>query len=556
MALMFPEELPLEVVDNPLLKAERKVYQALKDQLSDDFHAFHSVSYLSIEESGKESDGECDFIIAHPVGGLLFLEVKGGEIRLDENDQWYSLSGVGVEYKIKNPIKQAKRNKFYILEKLRQHRGWGNRFVRIAHCAVLPGVKKTKRDLRFDVPIDILSFAEDMNHIGDFVKRLMRLDRGEEPEESSALGADGLRIFEDMINRRVNLKFSLCSRLEDDHEMILRKSKEQVYLLDELSENARMAIAGAAGTGKTVLALEKVHSLLEQDFQTLFLCYNNPLGVELRSVLGKKENLTVSNFHGFCRDIAIYAEVEADNPEKNAENLFENHESANHEKYDAIVIDEGQDFKDEWLVVLQMLLKDYDNGIYYIFYDDNQNVRHSSREFIRSLPYAKRRLSQNFRNTKHIFSVAEPFYMGNPVRPTGPQGVVVEFKEYPISVGPWVTANSVVRNLVDSEGIKVENIVVLVRSRSEIQAYLKSKTGGARLGGKGITSAAERLNNSIVLDSVSRYKGLESAAIVLICSEGMEKDAELLYTGMTRARTLLHIILPKGKKQFILKPQS
>lgn len=42
--------------------------------------------------------------------------------------------------------------------------------------------------------------------------------------------------------------------------------------------------------------------------------------------------------------------------------------------YDAIVVDEAQDFLENWWLPLQLLLSDPDNGILYLFYDDNQNI--------------------------------------------------------------------------------------------------------------------------------------------------------------------------------------
>ncbi len=43
-------------------------------------------------------------------------------------------------------------------------------------------------------------------------------------------------------------------------------------------------------------------------------------------------------------------------------------------RYDAIVVDEGQDFEDDWWLLLQLLLNDPDAGILYVFYDSNQAI--------------------------------------------------------------------------------------------------------------------------------------------------------------------------------------
>lgn len=44
------------------------------------------------------------------------------------------------------------------------------------------------------------------------------------------------------------------------------------------------------------------------------------------------------------------------------------------EKYDAVIIDEGQDFKDEFWLSISKLFENEDHGDFYIFYDDNQKL--------------------------------------------------------------------------------------------------------------------------------------------------------------------------------------
>jgi superfamily I DNA and RNA helicase len=44
------------------------------------------------------------------------------------------------------------------------------------------------------------------------------------------------------------------------------------------------------------------------------------------------------------------------------------------EKYDAIIVDEGQDFKPEWFEFLEGLLKDPDEARFVVFFDEKQDV--------------------------------------------------------------------------------------------------------------------------------------------------------------------------------------
>ncbi len=65
--------------------AETAVWSGLKKQLPDGWTAWHS---LRIRD-GKNYLGEGDFVLAHPLHGLLVLEVKGG--RVEQRDgRWFS----------------------------------------------------------------------------------------------------------------------------------------------------------------------------------------------------------------------------------------------------------------------------------------------------------------------------------------------------------------------------------------------------------------------------------------------------------------------------------
>lgn len=43
-------------------------------------------------------------------------------------------------------------------------------------------------------------------------------------------------------------------------------------------------------------------------------------------------------------------------------------------RFDTIIVDEGQDFRDSWLDALKLTLCDLEAGRLYVFYDDNQRL--------------------------------------------------------------------------------------------------------------------------------------------------------------------------------------
>ncbi len=76
-------------------------------------------------------------------------------------------------------------------------------------------------------------------------------------------------------------------------------------------------------------------------------------------------------------------------------------------RYDAVIVDEGQDFRDTYWEAVQMLLKDPSAGTLYIFYDDSQRL-YSHDKF--PLPEPAGRLNRNLRSTHEIGEKVVEYY--------------------------------------------------------------------------------------------------------------------------------------------------
>ena len=80
----------------------------------------------------------------------------------------------------------------------------------------------------------------------------------------------------------------------------------------------------------------------------------------------------------------------------------------NNTKFDAIIIDEAQDFRETWWIVIEALSDNLDSKIIYIFYDDNQSLL----PFRSKLPFkiSPIVISKNCRNCGNIFEVVKKFH--------------------------------------------------------------------------------------------------------------------------------------------------
>lgn len=543
MAIMFPEELPREVLEDSRRSTEVKVYNALRGQLDDLYHVFYSSPWLGTNSDGSEIDGEADFLVAHAEKGILSIEVKGGIVEIDNNDQWTSIDRHRFKRNIKNPVNQARSSKYQLLEKLKESPHWQRRFICARHGVILPHSVRPGRDFRPDMPLKLFAFDKDMDHLDAWVAARMTSVENEEGRVKP-LGSDGLHALDDMLARKIKLRVRLSTNVNQDLKDIQLRTDDQIFIIREMEDNNRMAIAGAAGTGKTILAIEKSLMLAEDGKRVLLLCFNRPLGGYLKQKLTGAPTVTATHFHQYCRDVAKAAGVNTEefSQAELTEDLVDHFIEAGLEEYDAVIVDEGQDFTDDWLIALEVVVKEGEEGVLHIFYDDNQNVMNTSASYIKGLPLAKYRLTRNFRNTRAIFEKAEHYYKGSHVRPIGPGGAEPVLTTVTDNTELKAKLAERVGSLIHSEGIAPGDIAILFPDTQAASILRDDK--GYRVGRNRASDAEQRNVEQVCVDTIRRFKGLESPVILLVANGDTASIDELLYVGMTRAQAVLEVFGP------------
>ena len=560
---MHPPALPQYIRDNPLREAECEVYDALDSQLDDLFHVFYSSPWIGVTPDGREIDGEADFTVAHPEMGMLVIEVKGGGISVsDETKKWQSTDRHNITRNIKNPVSQAKGGKYNLLEKLKGRVEWTPRFIKAVHGVILPDCKRASHDLGPDMPLSIFAFEDDMRFLDAWVKsRLSYTEPDGADSGNKPLGIDGIHALEALLSKGFKLRVSLDRVLDKDRADIQRLTEEQLHILNELEDNARMAIAGAAGTGKTVLAVRKAEMLLENEINTLLVCYNEALARHLRRRLSECAGISVYHFHDLCRDLAGEAGLEV--PESSGQGrkyydvtlpelMVDALARMPLKRFEAIIVDEGQDFADNWLECLEIMLADRESGTFYVFYDNNQRVSQRGRSFIATMPAAKYRLTRNFRNTRNIFDVSSRFYAGGIVLPIGPEGQVVKYVRYKNPADDIKTLKAELGVLIKQDKIPAEHIAVLV---TDGQALNRVGNSGM-IGQFKAVRAPDVKPGYVTLETIRRFKGLDSPVVILFRPEDYLDEPELLYVGITRAQVKLIIVGSMGAVGFLEQKAS
>ena len=174
-------------------------------------------------------------------------------------------------------------------------------------------------------------------------------------------------------------------------------------------------IEGCAGTGKTLMAVQRAKEFLANDQIVIILTHSRTLRFDLRKKYFNNEKfreLRVESAFQFTSNLARRKNINNKEPfDKYSDqdvydvgfpelllNVLDNHCDQN-DKYDAVIVDEGQRFNDEWWIAIDNLKKN--NGYLYVFYDPNQTLKNKkTSDFLTEEENNVYPLDENFRNTK------------------------------------------------------------------------------------------------------------------------------------------------------------
>ena len=301
MARMVPllSEERLEALQS---RAEARFYRACRDQLGPRHLVLHSIPFIT-RLSGEPKDGEADFVIFLPEKGFIVVEIKGGGIYHDPSERrWYSVNAARERNEIRDPFIQGSKEKHALLELMRGHRDWsksGIGWLLAGHAVFLPDVDKLEPLVMPQGPREILGGRQDLSNLEKWLDRVIAFWQGEEPH-SQSLGAKGMGLVEDLFCKPREVRPLISAELREEEAAHIRLTEQQSRVLRALGRHRRAAICGGAGTGKTLLAVEKARQLAAEDCRTLLLCYNRPLADHIRYVIGEQPKLLSMSFHQLC----------------------------------------------------------------------------------------------------------------------------------------------------------------------------------------------------------------------------------------------------------------
>jgi hypothetical protein len=532
MAKMYP--YPVDVFNCP---SEELMYKKLME-LGPEYTVLYSRRWKNVVK-GENPEPECDFIITKNDGGIIDLEVKGG--RWEKRDGNWFVYGEPVAAD-DNPFLQGLKNKVYLLALLKNTPRWKTVWFPVDYAVALPDTVSNHQVHEGDV--EILAM-ENMDYIQESVESLMQscIQRNY-PSKCSQQMIDYL--VETLLRDYV---VYLNDILVSDEKRLLVLTQKQMELDRNLQNLKRLTIQGCAGSGKTLMAIKQVKRLAKQPGieSILFTCFNLELGEWLKQntqdiahkcttipilELFKQKAIEYGRLTGIeTEDSQYYIDLVDKFLDVIAEVSI---------KYDAIVVDEGQSFKNDWWSILELMLSDKEKGYFYVFFDDLQRIY---AEKVNIVPGEEQAIDLlvNLRNTARIHRQATKFLPKDRLPDCNNiEGECVWLSFYDSENQMKKILRRYLEKLIIKGRVSSKDIIILTPKGADKTKLKTDETfGGVRL-----SYFESDQPEKVRFTSIPKYRGMERQVVILVeIDENIHDIEKNIYLGASRAKTKLIMLV-------------
>lgn len=556
MAKMIPSSISEEEAQKS--QAEARIFGWLRNMSWGNATVLHS---LPLKDHIRNSFGEIDFVVICEKG-ILCVEVKGGGVERKDGLWGFTNKNNVTSWKHEGPYWQVQGNMKSLRKYLEDHLHPDDEILkcRVACCVMTPDcvIKTDVVDTEIipEITFNVNMTEKDMSSIFERSFNYWEKEKHYGGHDNlSSKARDRLATF-----LRGDFSFvpPLSVMLDRSEEQLLSTTSEQLEILEHMMINDRMMVEGGAGTGKTLLATEQCRKSYIAGEKVLYLCFNNTIASYVREVLQSDpccENISVYTFHELLVKLCEITDL-SDKGDKffNEElpNIFmEKCSGAFRDsiQFDRIVIDEGQDLMNmtAYFCLNELLRGGWEDGKWTIYYDVNQNIFGTNREFTETWNVLKKNafvypLTVNCRNTKQIaqgnYAVTH-VYKAIFMRAEGEEIVYKTYKD------KKTEAKHVFEEIrrLRSEGLRKRDIVILSYYRMDnpqsclYGVDIPSDIGPIQFNPSGSFNA----NKNLRYYTIKAFKGMESKAVIMIDVDSFSDEDKRLqnYVGMSRARAYL-----------------
>lgn len=585
---------------------ENRVFSALKNQLGDDFTV-----YVNVFMAGRRLGAgiyakqhavlhESDCVIVSPKHGVLLLEVKGPSLEALSNGNWIYRNGANSS-PAENPFRQVTEN----LDALKKHmnKALGSSTIPFPYgfAIAFPGHKFPSDVRPMWYSPTFVYLKDDITRLGEKVlasfkewnqfqspksiplevaKEIGKILRDVRVDSKATEYVPIERFIRPMIETKLDPAEVETRDIRGTDLKFDNLTRDQAEVVFAAEENPRILVRGMAGSGKTVIAVDHACRLADRGLQVLLLCYNTALGEHLDKRVANYPLVRAGSFYEFVNETLRRAGMKVvtdaddgyweDLPAVKLEEAIGILKAKGEPlQFDALVVDEGQDFHPEWWIVLEDIVRETNlDGIHAkrlaVFFDPLQNLfsRKATENGEPILPdavlnhCARLRLRHNCRNTKSIAKYIE-MWTGElfPCMPGLPDGKTPVFHDMRNN---WQSSTRALENLIAKlieEGFELKDIAI---------ARFHSAGQPLAINGVQTTPDIARWNRgeAILYTTVRKFKGLEANALILfdIPEPGSESSYSRSdhYVAISRARQELALFVRTSfrKPEKPIEPQD
>ena len=520
-------------------ESERVVWERLRGTVADG-----TVLLANVRLTSQRKDHELDIVVLMPDVGIVVVEVKGGSVSVDAQGQWWS--GGGTRKSRVRPVEQCRDGKYALREFIEADPRWRNHRsrVRFGHAVVVPFTDLADDFATMDCPRWMISGSCDLDDLAGRIHDVAAMQENEQRVPS-----DGdIALVVEILTGRGRPVPDVAADADERAATADRLTQEQAALLKATRLIPRMEIRGGAGSGKTILALTQAKDLTrgqgDRPAQRVALvCYSIGLSQYFMRQLAGVPRRHHPAFVGSFEDLANEWGIDTASHDRNDADFWERDLAArmteiasglpDGKKFDAVIVDEAQDFADHWWFPLMKALRDEDEGGLYVYSDENQRI--FARFGQPPVPLVPLVLDHNLRNTQQI---ARAF------GPLAPMRMHLRGGD-----GAEVTFVPCARD--DAVGVADDQVDVLLATGWEPQ-HVALLTMGSRHPAQVERQEAQGHvgywrsfwdNDDVFYGHVLGCKGLERRAVVLcVNAKNTERAREMLYVGMSRATDQLVVV--------------
>ncbi|MEY3451839.1 MAG: hypothetical protein RL711_1665 [Bacteroidota bacterium] len=525
---------------------EELVFEALKQLPENDFTIFYNQKFTAIHPL-ERAEYETDFIVADHRNGilnaLLVIEVKGGDLYFDGKENAWFQNKRKME---KAPTDQASS----AMNSLVKRYGFIASNTPFHWLLWFPdAVIRENEWLPNSVSKDRILGSKDLSYTKEAIIAIC--DKVIQKNGRSGSSSADFNKLKDSLLRSLGFFKPLSQKIKENENTFKILTDNQRKIFRTIEKNQNICIQGPAGSGKTVIAYSKAMGFAEQGLKVLFVCFNKAIVADLRHRLREDENTTalienieITNFHFWAQRIA------ETNPtfikEKSSDEYFSTYipnkakEMIKAPIYDVLIIDEGQDFKQNWLDLLNKVLKP--EGRFLFFMDENQDIFNAFQSIPHHRNTTKFELDENCRNTNKIIEKLKAILPNVTMKPmeTTPEGELIKYFNCENNTVQLQIIENEITSLIKQK-IEPKEIILLTNNKDRIS----SLRGITHIAGIPLMSSFDKANtkdsNVITHTTINVFKGLEASIVFILDAQNIPSEMSL-YTQASRAKQLLYIL--------------